>query len=115
MMPQRLPPGVTQKQMAAAGQCPSNFCSTDSTLKFIQTIAHQDRTGVVRRLCSRCNVCLTYWETDTSGAVVKLKVVAQIEICPDCRNPLDEKITRAAGMGQTLCKNPNHVASKLVG
>ena len=112
-MNQRLPPGVTQAQLNTACKCPMN-CQPDPTFQWVQTLGHRERGGVVQTIYSRCLSCLAYWETDTSGKIVKLSRPVSIEICPDCRQPMDENLRKIAGLEKNLCKNPGHVASSLL-
>lgn len=112
-MNQRLPPGVTQAQITTAGKCPMN-CMADPSFKMVQALVHQGVGGVVRSMHSRCGACLAYWETDTSGKITRLTRAVSLEICPDCRRPMDEVFDKALELGKNLCKNPGHVTSSLL-
>lgn len=113
----KLPPGVTPAQIKTAGQCPMK-CNPDPTFRNVQTQAHGPPGGPVSRLYSRCGSCLAYWETDTSGKIVRLSRPVIHELCPDCHLPYaggEVSVMPGAPGGKNLCQNPGHVASKLVG
>lgn len=106
-MNQRVPPGVTQAQVNTAGKCPMS-CQSDPSFRMVRTLAHQGAGGVVRTMHSRCDACLAYWETDTSGKIVRLTRPLSIQLCPDCRRPF------LGDHEKNLCKNTGHVASSLL-
>lgn len=113
----RLPPGVTPAQVKTAGECPMK-CNPDPTLRAVNAQAHPGPGGVVSRLYSRCGYCLAYWETDTSGKILKLSRPVIHELCPDCHLPYagsEVSVMSGAPGGKNLCKNSGHVVSKLVG
>ena len=85
-------------------------CNPDPNFRMVRTLAHQGAGGVVRSMHSRCDACLAYWETDTSGKIVKLSRPVSIEICPDCHKPFGDNLPQE----KYLCKNPGHVASSLL-
>lgn len=73
-----LPP---TKQEIVANQCPMNCGKVSAVL-----IARPP-PGTIATWWSRCQKCLAYWETNPAGNVVVLKVITQIELCLDCREP----------------------------
>lgn len=71
----------TTKQELTASVCPMK-CSIQSAGT---VMIARPPVGNITTWWSRCQRCLTYWETSPAGTIVALTRVLQVEMCPDCR------------------------------
>lgn len=67
------------KQYTTANTCPLDNCPGGAVL------TAQPPPGTIAAWWSRCQRCLTYWETSPGGQIVALRVIHPIEYCPECR------------------------------
>mgnify|MGYP001562267178 FL=1 len=77
------PGGPPTKQYTTANTCPLDNCPGGAVL------TAQPPPGTIAAWWSRCQRCLTYWETSPGGKVVVLRGINFVELCPDCREPKD--------------------------
>ena len=67
------------KQEITANQCPMQ-CGEGSAI-----LCARPPGGTIANWWSRCQRCLTYWETSPAGNIMRLHVIERTDICPDCR------------------------------
>ena len=84
------------KQFIVANQCPMSCGQLSAVL------CARPSDGSIVTWWSRCQRCLTYWETSPAGKITVLKMVQPTEHCPECLVYLTYNLDETA----------NHVCAK---
>ncbi len=75
----------TTKQEDTATRCPLNCGTSSSIMNHAAVMTARPLPGTIATWWSRCQLCLTYWETSPAGEIIVLRRVLHLECCPDCR------------------------------
>ena len=75
------------KQERVASQCPMD-CGTQFGGKESAVLVARPKDGAITTWWSRCQRCLAYWEISPAGEVTALRVITQVDLCPNCHIPL---------------------------